>query len=112
MWFWFQDEYVIPDTSRKTTIKGMAEPWRRLKFELRRDYYDTCNTHQERLLNVPPEIKEEDWVAFCEYEKTPEAVKSRVDHKRKREGYKYSHTSGRKPHSRVKRELVKNFNYS
>lgn len=90
-------------------IKNMADPWRRLKFECRRDYYDKRNTHEERLLFVPPNIKEEDWIVFCENEKDPKQQQSRVSHKRKRKQYKYTHTSGRKPHSLVRAEMVRIF---
>lgn len=101
-----QQHYDIPELSKKSIIKGMADIWRRLKFELRRDYYDMRNTHEERILNLPPGIKEEDWKVFCDNENTPEAQQRRIDHKRKREKYTTSHTTGRTPHSVVRANLV------
>lgn len=101
-----QEQYQIPDVAKTIMIKNMASPFRRLKHECRVKYYDIYHTHEERIQHCPPMIKEEDWILFCNNENTPEQRASRLEHKKKRKQYEYTHTAGRKPHSLVRAELV------
>lgn len=105
MILFFQALYDLPETSRRTMMKGMSGPWRRFKSELRKTYMNG-KTYEEWLRVTPPKITAEDWIEFCNHENTTEAEQSRVDNKKKREQYDYSHTSGRKPHAMVRAELV------
>ncbi|XP_026459462.1 uncharacterized protein LOC113360134 [Papaver somniferum] len=105
VWNTLKDEFNIPETSKDIVQKSMAGPWRRFKTELRTDHYDLYPTHEERILHVPPTVREEDWIKFCENEKEEKAAQSRIDHKRKRQQYGYTHCSGHKPHYLVRAEL-------
>ncbi|XP_026378890.1 uncharacterized protein LOC113273371 [Papaver somniferum] len=49
--------YNLPETSKRTTVKSMSDPWRRFKHELRLGYYDIYPTHEERIRNFPPLVK-------------------------------------------------------
>ncbi|XP_026383727.1 uncharacterized protein LOC113279240 [Papaver somniferum] len=91
---------------KATVVKGMSDPWRRRKWELRIAYYDPYPTFEARTSRTPPNVTDEDWQTFCRNEEDEKVQKNRVDNKRKREKYDYSHTSGRKPHSLVRAELV------
>lgn len=66
-------------------LKGMSDPWRRFKSELRIDYYDIYDTHEERiaLTNTPPGVKSEDWIKFCEHENDDSVQQNRAANKRK-----------------------------
>ncbi|XP_026445224.1 uncharacterized protein LOC113345758 isoform X2 [Papaver somniferum] len=105
VWEELQKSYLLPDACKETVIKGMSDPWRRLKWELRITYYDPYPTYEERTARTPPNITDEDWKTFCRNEEDEKVQKNRLDNKRKRENYDYSHTSGRKPHSLVRAEL-------
>ncbi|KAI3974563.1 hypothetical protein MKX01_020335, partial [Papaver californicum] len=104
-WNELQTSYQFPDSSKVSVVKGMSDPWRRLKYELRIKYYDPYTTYEERILYTPPNVKEKDWRKLCRNEDNDVAQKGRADNKRKRERYDYTHTSGRKPYSLVKDEL-------
>lgn len=54
-------------------VKGMSGPWRRRKYELRRAYYDPYDTYEERILHIPPNVKEEEWIEFCKNESSEKA---------------------------------------
>ncbi|RZC86838.1 hypothetical protein C5167_030192 [Papaver somniferum] len=99
--------FDLLETSKSITVKGMSDPWRRFKCELREDHYDIWNIHQERIDNGPPNVNSEDWISFCVNEDDAEVQSKRAINKRKREQYDYSHTSGRKPHCLVRSELEK-----
>ncbi|XP_026455281.1 uncharacterized protein LOC113356382 isoform X2 [Papaver somniferum] len=98
--------FDLPETSKTIMVKGMSDPWRRFKCELRQDHYDIWNTHQERIDNIPPNVKSEDWIQLCENENDVAVQSKSVVNKRKIEQYDYSHTFGRKPHCLVRAELM------
>ncbi|XP_026380696.1 uncharacterized protein LOC113275419 isoform X2 [Papaver somniferum] len=105
VWNELQISFLLPDTSKATVIKGMSDPWRRHKWELRIAYYDPYPTYEARTSRTPPNVTDEDWQTFCRNEEDEKVQKNRVDNKRNREKYDYSHTSGRKPHSLERAEL-------
>ncbi|XP_026410821.1 uncharacterized protein LOC113306052 [Papaver somniferum] len=88
VWEELHKSYLLPDACKSTLLKGMSDPWGR-----------------QRTARTPPNVTDEDWKTFCRHEEDEKVQKNRLDNKRKREKYDYSHTSGRKPRSLVRAEL-------
>lgn len=58
-----QEKFDIGDDpqAKKLLMKEMGKKWRDYRYELKKNYYDTHETDEERLQNRPSFVKEEDW---------------------------------------------------
>ncbi|KAF9613729.1 hypothetical protein IFM89_010171 [Coptis chinensis] len=93
---------------RKAKELGLKEPFRKYKGKLRKKYFDTCDTNEVRLNNVPDGIRREDWADFVAYEATATTMNIWETNAKNRQELDVYHTSGRHGSARVAHMMNKN----
>jgi hypothetical protein len=90
----------------------MGSKFKSLKSKLRKVYYNKYSTDAERIANVPPFVKPEQWREFVKNEGTEAAKKKSKLGKTNRLKIRATHTSGRNGQAQVRHVLVRILSYS
>ncbi|KAK1377997.1 hypothetical protein POM88_024741 [Heracleum sosnowskyi] len=89
-----QDKYIVPDDAKPWVNKSMSDHFRSYKSRIKRDYYNTYPTDEERLSHRPEEVSLSDWKILLNYwgdEKVQEIAKKNSEARQK---ITETHTTG------------------
>ncbi|KAM7461705.1 hypothetical protein LguiA_029826 [Lonicera macranthoides] len=105
VWLEVKENTGAPEEFKKTCLKKVGKIWNNWKSDVKRDYYRSCKTDEERLQKCPPRVEEDQWPKLVEYWGSREAKKKSRRNRRSRKMQKTPHTSGQKSHATVSHEI-------
>ncbi|KAK1380787.1 hypothetical protein POM88_027531 [Heracleum sosnowskyi] len=94
LWEYVKDKYIVPDDAKPWVNKSMSDHFRSYKSRIKRDYYNTYPTDEERLSHRPGEVSLSDWKILLNYwgdEKVREIAKKNSEARQK---ITETHTTG------------------
>ncbi|KAK1395382.1 hypothetical protein POM88_014438 [Heracleum sosnowskyi] len=94
LWEYVKDKYIVPDDAKPWVNKSMSDHFRSYKSRIKRDYYNTYPTDEERLSHRPEEVSLSDWKILLNYwgdEKVQEIAKKNSEARQK---ITETHTTG------------------